>query len=292
MIKVRASQIFSHSMEDVVAAKKELDAGTSFTAVVEKYSTCPSKNNQGDLGWMPEGTVQSLMGETVSRNDKGKIIGPLHSQYGYHILMISDIEVEKIPGPFTADTPMLEVNQKFSDAHTLLFKKFQIGLPVSGYKKEETIGSICRAQNKSVEEILNFLHTEFSDKHIAVITPEELDVKLQTGKTNPALLDIREAWERDICKIEGAKFITKDNCETLINSLEKDREIVLIDWKQDRSPSFLRWLRQKGFENVKCLEGGIDAWADRIDSRLNRYDIDEDDGYRYEDIFEEHENSH
>ena len=43
MIKVRASQIFTHSMEDVVAAKKLLDAGTSFEEPVEKYSTCPSK---------------------------------------------------------------------------------------------------------------------------------------------------------------------------------------------------------------------------------------------------------
>ena len=43
MIRVRASQIFTHSMEDVVAAKKLLDTGTSFEETVEKYSTCPSK---------------------------------------------------------------------------------------------------------------------------------------------------------------------------------------------------------------------------------------------------------
>ncbi len=292
MIKVRASQIFSHSMEDVVAAKKALDAGAPFTEVVEKYSTCPSKQNQGDLGWMPEDSVETLMGETVSENDKGKIVGPVHSQYGYHILMISEIQVEKIEGPFTASTPMKEVNDKFPDARTLLFKKFQIGLPVAGYKAEETIASVCQAQNKPVNEIVNFLNAEYSDKHIAVISPEELDIKLQTGKSNPALLDIRESWERDISKVKGAELITRENCESIINALDKNREIVLIDWKQDRSPSFSKWLRQRGFENVKCLEGGIDAWADRVDSSLNRYDIDEDDGYRYEDIIEEPGDAH
>ena len=92
MFKVRASQIFSHAMEDVVAAKKELDAGAPFTEVVEKYSTCPSKKNGGDLGWMPEDALQSLIGETFSEKDKGKILGPVHSQYGYHILVISEIE--------------------------------------------------------------------------------------------------------------------------------------------------------------------------------------------------------
>ena len=66
MIRVRASQIFTHSMEDVVAAKKLLDSGTSFEEAVEKYSTCPSKKNGGDLGWMPEGNLQSIMGQEIS----------------------------------------------------------------------------------------------------------------------------------------------------------------------------------------------------------------------------------
>ena len=103
MIKVRASQIFTHSMEDVVAAKKLLDAGTSFEETVEKYSTCPSKKNGGDLGWMPEGNLQSIMGQDISEDKLGEIIGPVHSQYGYHILRISEIEIEKVEGPFTPD---------------------------------------------------------------------------------------------------------------------------------------------------------------------------------------------
>ena len=42
-----------------------------------------------------------------------------------------------------------------------------------------------------------------------------------------------------------------------------------------------------GVHQYKCLEGVIDLWSERIDTRLNRYDIDEDDGYRYEDILDE-----
>ena len=47
MISVRASQIFTNEIDDAVAAKKQLDAGTPFTEVVKKYSTCPSKQNGG-----------------------------------------------------------------------------------------------------------------------------------------------------------------------------------------------------------------------------------------------------
>ena len=292
MFKVRASQIFSHAMEDVVAAKKELDAGASFTEMVGKYSTCPSKENSGDLGWMPEDALQALMGETIAEIEKGKIIGPVHSQYGYHILVISEIENQTVDGPFNANTPMRDFNSLWPEAHTLLFKQFHIGLPANGHGPEETIGSVCKNHSKNEIEILNFLNSEYFDKHIAVIKPEELDLKIQSGTTQLALLDIRESWERDISKIEGSHFITQENCESIIGTLSQDKEIVLIDWKQDRSPSFLKWLRHKGFTNVKCLEGGIDAWTEKVNSHLNRYDIDEDDGYRYEDLIEEPDHTH
>ena len=286
MIRVRASQIFTHSMEDVVAAKKQLDNGTPFEEVVTKFSTCPSKENAGDLGWMPEGSLKSIMGQDVSGLNLGNVIGPVHSQYGYHILKISEVEVEKIEGPFTPDTTMEYANQIFPDIHTVLFKECHIGLPVNPYKKGETLSSLCQSEGKNLQEVINCLNKEYSEKNIAVITCEELKQKIDSDN-KPVMLDIRESWERDISKIEGSHIINAENNEHVLGTFEKDREIVLIDWKQDRSPSFQKWLNQRGYTNVKCLEGGIDLWVEKIDTRLNRYDIDEDDGYRYEDILEE-----
>ena len=224
MVQVRASQVFTHSIEDAVAARKALDADMPFAEVVEKYSTCPSKQQGGDLGWMPEEAALSLMGEKITESETNKIIGPVHSEYGYHILMITEVKVENQEGQ-------------------------QIDL--------------------------------------AVISPEELHQRLDAGGSNLTLLDLRESWEWDIARIEGSQLVTRENSESILAAIDKDRELVLIDWKQDRSPSFVKWLLQKGFSYTKCLEGGIDAWADKIDPSIARYEIDEDDGYRYEDIFED-----
>lgn len=224
MVNVRASQVFTHSIEDAVAAKKALDAEMPFSEVVERYSTCPSKEQGGDLGWMPEEAALSLMGQRVTESETNKIIGPVHSEYGYHILMITEIKV---------DNP----------------------------------------ENKELDT--------------ATISPEELNRRLDAGGSNMTILDLREGWEWDIAKIEGSQLITKENSEEILSSLNKDRELILVDWKQDRSPSFVSWLLQRGFSYAKCLEGGIDAWSDKIDPSIARYEIDEDDGYRYEDLFEE-----
>jgi len=224
MVQIRASQVFTHSIEDAVAAKKALDADEPFNEVVQKYSTCPSKQQEGDLGWMPEEAALSLMGEKITKDEINKIIGPVHSEYGYHILLITEVKVE---------------NQ----------------------------------DSQSVE--------------LTVITPEALDNRLSSGGSNLILIDLRESWEWDIAHIEGSQLITRENSESILSNLKKDAELILIDWKQDRSPSFVKWLLQQGFSYAKCLEGGIDAWSDQIDPSLARYEIESDDGYRYEDIIDE-----
>ena len=224
MVQIRASQVFTHSIEDAVAAKKALDADEPFNEVVQKYSTCPSKQQEGDLGWMPEEAALSLMGEKITKDEINKIIGPVHSEYGYHILLITEVKVE---------------NQ----------------------------------DSQSVD--------------LTVITPEALDNRLSSGGSNLILLDLRESWEWDIAHIEGSQLITRENSESILSNLKKDGELILIDWKQDRSPSFVKWLVQQGFSYAKCLEGGIDAWSDKIDPSLARYEIESDDGYRYEDIIDE-----
>ena len=93
MANIRASQIFTHSIEEAVVARKALDAGSAFSALVEKYSACPSKKQGGDLGWMNEESAHSLLGNQPVQ--KGQILGPIHSPYGYHILMITDVKVDE-----------------------------------------------------------------------------------------------------------------------------------------------------------------------------------------------------
>ncbi|MFQ5671735.1 MAG: peptidylprolyl isomerase [Nitrospinales bacterium] len=291
MIKVRASQIFTRTVDKAVAAKKDLDVGVSFVDAVEKYSDCPSKKNKGDLGWVTDLNLKSLLGEGLMPDHKGEVIGPIHSQYGYHILMITDIQMEKpsgTEGPFTLDTPMVRLRETFPEADSPLFANFRIGLPVAGYEPEATIESVCREHGKSGDqavEVLNFLNSEYQKK-TSFISPEDLQRKIQSGEA-PVILDIREQWERDIVCLQGAKPVSRDNCAAILNDLDKTAEIVLVDWKGERVASFRQWLQGQGFGHVRSLRGGIDAWAAEIEPRLNRYEIDEDDGYRYEDITEE-----
>ena len=178
---------------------------------------------------------------------------------------------------------MLAVQHSLPEVHTLLFEKFKIGMPVFGYGPEESLETISQSQNKSLSEILEFLNQEHHKRSLGGIGSDELRAKLDR-KENLVLLDVRERWEHDIANIPEAVLITPSNSEQTLDSLSPADEIVVIDWKGERGGSFQRWLSQRGFTNVKCLQGGIDLWAAEIDTKMSRYDIDEDDDYRYEDI--------
>ena len=283
MAKVRISQVFTRSVEEAVAAKKELDQGKPFTQVVEAYSKCPSKNTGGDLGWMPQENMSGIFGMELTAKDKGEAIGPIHSQYGYHILILTEIKEEGLLGGFHEATSMLVIQEIIPEVNALLFEKFKIGIPVFGYGPEETIESVCKTNNKPLNEVLQFLNQESHKRGKGAINGKDLWARLER-KEKIVLLDIREHWEHDIANIPEATLITSNNSEKILGGLSLNDEIVLIDWKGERGGSFLSWLSEKGFLNVKCLKGGIDLWATEVDTQMSRYDIDEDDGYRYEDI--------
>lgn len=284
MFSIRVSQILTSREEDALEAIKEIEQNVPFATVVENFSTCPSRKNKGDLGWGYEKNLPFKLGTKITLNDKGKIIGPIPTKNGYHIVMITDIrEEEKSMKMFTKDTPMEEIADVFPDSHSLLFNKFSIIKPPKGYGPLETLDSLCWSYGKEVEDVVELLNKEYAEKR-SVITPEELDFKLKEQSERLVMLDIREQWEYDIVKINGSTHITSDNNQNIMSTLGKGKEVVLIDWKEERSPSFQKWMMQFGFINVKTLVGGIDAWVEKINPNLKRYNMDGDDGYRYEDI--------
>ena len=89
------------------------------------------------------------------------------------------------------------------------------------------------------------------------------------------LIDVREEYEWDICKIEGAKLIPMSQIMNhnigILENIEKGKKIVLHCHTGARSAAVLQILKNKGFKNLKNLVGGIDAWSNEIDPEVQVY---------------------
>lgn len=84
------------------------------------------------------------------------------------------------------------------------------------------------------------------------------------------LFDVRGDDERKLAKIEGARMLDAEG-EKVLMSLDKDTPIVFHCHHGMRSRNAAERFLKEGFRNVHNLEGGIDAWSQRVDPKVPRY---------------------
>ena len=103
------------------------------------------------------------------------------------------------------------------------------------------------------------------------ITPEDVKLKLAAGERF-TLLDVREPWEFENARIEGAKLIPMGDVPSRAHQeLDPEDHIVVVCHHGVRSMSVTAWLRQQGFEKAQSMRGGIDAWSRRVDTTVPAY---------------------
>jgi adenylyltransferase/sulfurtransferase len=98
------------------------------------------------------------------------------------------------------------------------------------------------------------------------------ELKQKTDAREPLeLIDVREPFEYEIARIDGAKLIPLGEIGDRADELRRGHLIVVHCHSGQRSAQAVRLLKQRGFSNVYNLDGGIDAWSDQIDPNVPRY---------------------
>ncbi len=85
------------------------------------------------------------------------------------------------------------------------------------------------------------------------------------------LLDVREPFEHQICRIEGSKLIPLGQLRMRVNELDPADDIVVYCHTGVRSAQAAKVLKGLGFSKVTNLKGGIRAWTIEVDPSLRSY---------------------
>jgi rhodanese-related sulfurtransferase len=99
----------------------------------------------------------------------------------------------------------------------------------------------------------------------------EVKTWLANGSGPVALLDVREPWEFEVCRIEGSRLIPLSQLPARLNELDPARPTVVVCHHGVRSLRAAAFLEHCGFEDVVNLSGGIDAWARTVDPAMAVY---------------------
>jgi sulfur-carrier protein adenylyltransferase/sulfurtransferase len=113
-------------------------------------------------------------------------------------------------------------------------------------------------------------HAGVSANSAAEISPKELAEHLQKGEIIH-LIDLRDPVETQISSLPGAESIPFHRLPEQMSRLDPNQELVVFCHIGLLSTYAVRILQEAGFQNVKNLRGGINAWAKEVDPQVLRY---------------------
>lgn len=96
---VGAKHILVDSEEKAKEIKEKLDRNEiTFEDAATEYSSCPSKENGGDLGSFGRGMMVPEFEDAAFSAEVNKVTEPVKTQFGYHLINIYEKSDAQIPG--------------------------------------------------------------------------------------------------------------------------------------------------------------------------------------------------
>ena len=177
--------------------------------------------------------------------------------------------------PPDSQLTMRELLVRFPGAQRALFRRYHIGGCAScGFQPTETLAEVCaRNENLAVDEVTAHIVTSHEADGKILIESADLAAAL---KADPGakLIDIRTREEFDAVHIEGAVFFTQELMQEIQARWDRGALIAIIDHTGARSMDAAAYFAGHGFENVRAVRGGIDAWSQEVDPALPRYELE------------------
>ena len=93
-----AAHILVDSEEKANDLKKQINDGADFAELAKANSSdAGSGANGGDLGWFGLGMMVKPFEDAVVAAEKGKVAGPIQSDFGWHLILVKDTRPTEAP---------------------------------------------------------------------------------------------------------------------------------------------------------------------------------------------------
>jgi rhodanese-related sulfurtransferase len=173
------------------------------------------------------------------------------------------------------ESTMQEVLEQYPGAQRALFRRYHIGGCSScAFSPTETLSQLCqRNNNLNVSEVLAHIESAHELDEKIFIRPSELAELLQRD-SSVKLLDVRSREEFDAVHLDGSLFMSQTTMKDVMSQWPRSTPFVIIDHQGKHGLDAAAYFLGHGFENVRCLRGGIDAWSEQIDPKLPRYKLE------------------
>jgi peptidyl-prolyl cis-trans isomerase C len=89
MARAEARHILVDTEAECQKLKDEIANGAKFETVAQAHSKCPSSRDGGNLGEFGPGQMVPEFDKAVFSSDVGEVVGPIQTQFGWHLLEVT-----------------------------------------------------------------------------------------------------------------------------------------------------------------------------------------------------------
>jgi len=195
--QVRASHILVTDEAMIQTVSRRLEAGEAFAVVAEELSEDPgSAPAGGDLGWFGRGSMVAEFEEAAFALEIGEMSDVVETQYGYHIILMTDYQEGKSP---TLDEVADQVRSDAADEQRdAQFQTWFAGLEESA--DVEVLLPLVAAMRLRDEDLDAGLEAfealaedeEIEDPYLQFYIGEGYETKMRTALEEQAILEASE----------------------------------------------------------------------------------------------------
>jgi rhodanese-related sulfurtransferase len=169
---------------------------------------------------------------------------------------------------------MSAVLKVFPGAQRALFRRYHIGGCAScGFQPTETLAQVCaRNGNLDVAEVLAHIQSSHEQDAKIFITPPEL-AELRQQDPKLRIVDVRSREEFEAVSITGSQLLSQDVMRQIMADGSNTSPLIIVDHQGKSAVDAAAYFMGHGLQNVHCLRGGIDAWAQEIEPTMRRYKL-------------------
>jgi rhodanese-related sulfurtransferase len=174
----------------------------------------------------------------------------------------------------SSESAMSVVLEIFPGAQRALFRRYHIGGCAScGFQPTETLAQVCeRNGNLDVAEVLSHIQSSHELDAKIFISAIEL-AELWKRDSTVRLLDVRSREEFEAVNIAGSQLMSQDVMRQIMGDGSNTRPLVIVDHQGKTALDAAAYFMGHGLQNVRVLRGGIDAWAQEVETTMRRYKL-------------------
>ena len=169
---------------------------------------------------------------------------------------------------------MSVVLEAFPGAQRALFRRYHIGgCSQCGFQPTETLAQVCERNGQlNVTEVLAHIRSSHEQDAKILIEPKEL-AELRKQDSSVRLVDVRSREEFEAVNIAGSQLLSQDVMRQIMGDGSNTRPLVIVDHQGKNALDAAAYFMGHGLQNVRCLRGGIDGWAQEVEPAMRRYKL-------------------